>query len=122
MTVDLVELVESRADELSHALGDPEAVEWFPAARPAAGDGEQPAIEQVVDDGRDEQGVALGALVDVSDERGRRSIRRQALREVGGDRRPGEQLQGEEAALLVGAEVLHHVAQRVRPGTTSAGR
>ena len=68
-TIGRGELVELLFDELADAVGDPEAVEPFLAAHLAADVSQQSAVDQVVDHGRHEQGVAVGVLVDVGDQR-----------------------------------------------------
>ena len=110
------ELVELLFDELTDAVGDPEAVERFLAAHLAGGVSQKSAIDHVVDHCRHEQGVAVGVLVDVGDQRVRWSTGCEPLMEVGGDRRSAQQLQGEETALPLGPEVPHDLAQGVRLG------
>ena len=69
LTIGRGQLVELLFDELTDAVGDPETVEPLLAARLAADLGQQSAVDQVVDHGRHEQGVAVGVLVDVVDQR-----------------------------------------------------
>ena len=82
---------------------------------PPAGDGDEPALEQVVDRGREEERVPLGAAVDLGHERGVDRVAREPLREIRADVIAGEELERQLHASTTGDQTLLHRLQRMSP-------